>query len=31
MLTRDGDEPYSLETHGASSIADLAEFLAEDA
>jgi hypothetical protein len=30
-LTRDGDEPYSLETHGTGSIAGLAEFAAEDA
>jgi hypothetical protein len=30
-LTRDGDEPYALETHGTGSIAELAEFLAEDA
>jgi hypothetical protein len=31
LLTRDGDEPYSLETTGSGSVADLAEFLAEDA
>jgi hypothetical protein len=31
LLTRDGDEPYSLESTGSSSVADLAEFLAEDA
>jgi hypothetical protein len=30
VLTRDGDEPYSLESHGASSFSDVAEFLAED-
>jgi hypothetical protein len=30
-LTRDGDEPYGLKTTGSGSVADLAEFLAEDA
>ena len=30
VLTRNGDEPYSLESHGASSFSDVAEFLAED-
>jgi hypothetical protein len=31
VLTRDGDQPYSLETTGSGSVSDLAEFLAEDA
>lgn len=31
ILTRDGDEPYTLESRGASSAADLAEFFADDA
>jgi len=29
ILTRDGDEPYSLEANGTSSVSDLAEFGAE--
>lgn len=31
VLTRDGDGPYSLESNGATSAADLAEFFADDA
>lgn len=31
VLTRNGDEPYSLVSSGSSSVAELAEFLAEDA
>jgi hypothetical protein len=31
VLTRDGDGPYNLRTTGATSAADLAEFVAEDA
>jgi hypothetical protein len=31
VLTRDGDEVYSLRSSGASSAADLAEFAADDA
>jgi hypothetical protein len=31
LLTRDGDGPYVLRTTGATSAADLGEFLAEDA
>lgn len=30
LLTRDGDEEYSLESRGASSVADLAEFFAAE-
>jgi hypothetical protein len=30
VLTRDGDEPYSLQSRGAGSFSDVAEFLAED-
>lgn len=31
LLTRDGDGPYSLQSRGGSSAADLAEFFADDA
>jgi hypothetical protein len=31
LLTREGDGPYSLESTGATSAADLAEFFADDA
>jgi hypothetical protein len=30
LLTRDGAEPYTLESHGAGSFSDVAEFMAED-
>ena len=31
LLTRDGDEAYTLQSHGTTSVADLAEFFAGDA
>jgi hypothetical protein len=31
LLTRDGDEAYALQSTGASSVADLAEYFADDA